>query len=245
MSKSVFTEVRTKAHDLLAKTSLYFFENKKPISEIIFVPAAIFARIIGTHDSIGSLLHDEHVVDAAVIALAQFELRFQLAWTAHDIKNATAWVAHSNVRNAPKGVGSTINALYRKPSNERERLHNIFSHLSGVKHANPVMSELVFGGRSSGAGLVLSTGNIEDKFSERFSRLLREFSIYQLAWSSHVVSLYVAKYTDVERDLKERLRQIAMEYAPREVELDEFMKEVTERQQGFFGLRARRETRKK
>ena len=196
MTISTFAAVRESAHDLLAKTLLYFFETQKPISEIIFVPAAIFARIIGTHNSIGSLLHDGYVVDAAVIALAQFELRFQLAWTAHDIKNATAWVAHSNVRSAPMGVGSTINALFPKPSDESDRLHSIFSHLSGVKHANPVMSELVFGGRSSGAGISISTGTIEDDFSERFSRLLREFSIYQLAWSSHVVSLYVAKYAE-------------------------------------------------
>jgi hypothetical protein len=79
-----FREVRDKAHKLLADISLYFYETKTPVNEIIFVPSSLFGRIIGTHDSIGTLLSDDYVVDAAIITLAQFELRFQLAWTAHD-----------------------------------------------------------------------------------------------------------------------------------------------------------------
>jgi hypothetical protein len=65
-----FKEIREKAHELWVKISLYFFDNKIPINEIIFVPSAILGRIIGTHDSIGALLLENYVVDAAIVTLA-------------------------------------------------------------------------------------------------------------------------------------------------------------------------------
>ena len=239
---SVFAETRDKAHELIAQTNLYFVN--KPINEIIFVPTAIYTRIIGTHDSIGLLLDSGYIADAAAIVLTQFELRVQLAWTAHDIKNASQWVAHADLLNAPKKIITTINQLFPGETDHKRRLRSIYSHLSGVKHANPVMSELVFSGRSIEGEFSLATGTIEDAFSKRFSRLIHDFSIYQLAWCSQVISLHVAKYAKVDRELRERLRLIGLEHQSSEAALAEFMEEVTKRQQGFLGLRKYMEGRR-
>jgi hypothetical protein len=168
----------------------------------------------------------------------------QLAWTAHDIKNASAWVSHPNLFSSPIKIRNKIEEFFKTPSEESKRLLSIFSHLSGIKHANPVMSELVFGGRSTSKGeIMFSTGVIEDEFTTRFSELLMGFSTYQLAWCCHVVSIYVAKYARVDRETQERLQHIGLEYASTEVDICSFMEEVTTRQRGFFGLAARRRSR--
>lgn len=237
----IFAEVRQKAHDLVATTLLYFYDNRKGINELIFVPAAIFSRIIDTHDSVGSLLKAGQVIDASIIMLAQFELRVQLAWTAQDIKNASQWVAHSDTWSTPRKTINTIKELYPNGSDERAHLLNIFTHLSGIKHGNPVMSELVFFGRSNPDGLSLATGPVEDEFSERFAHLLAEFSVYQLAWCSQVMNLYVTKYAGVDYTLRERLRQIGLQFAAAEAGVSLFMEEVTKMRRGFLGIRASRE----
>jgi hypothetical protein len=239
---AIFGEVRQKAHDLVASTLLYFYENNKYINEIIFVPAAIFSRIIETHDSVGLLLDAGQVVDACIITLAQFGLRIQLAWTAHDIENASKWGAHADTIYTPRKIRNTIEKLYPE-SDERAYLKSIYTHLLGIKHGNPFMSDLVFPVRTGKGSFSLSTGTIEDEFSSHFSKLLREFSVYQVAWCSQVMNLYVAKYANVEYGLRERLRQIGLQFAPAEERLTSFMEEVTKRQQGFLGLRASRESK--
>jgi hypothetical protein len=238
---AAYEEVREKAHELLVQISRYFYESQQPISEIIIVPSVIFSRIIGTHDSIRTLLLENYVPDAAIIALAQFELRLQLAWTAHDVKNASAWIAHPDLFSSPIRIKQKLKEYFKYPTVESTRLLSIFSHLSGVKHGNPFMSELVFGARTTADGISFSTGIIEDAFLERFAVLLARYSVYQVAWCSQLVNLYVAKYADVEHQLKERLRRIGQENLDSEVEICSFMEEVTIRQRGFFGLKARRE----
>jgi hypothetical protein len=152
-------------------------------------------------------------------------------------------VSHPDLFNSPIKIRTKIKEFFKDPSEESKRLCSIFTHLSGIKHANPVMSELVFGGRSTASSISFSTGAIEDGFTNTFSDLLTRFSIYQLAWCCHVVNIYVAKYTTVDRQLGERLQQIGLDHANTEVEICSFMQEVTARQRGFFGLRARREAR--
>ena len=240
---SAFSEVREGAQELINQIIRYFVQRAVKANEIIFVPASIFTRIMGTHDTIELLLDKGHVVDAAVIALTQLELRVQLAWTAQDIKNATQWVDHSDLFNTPRKILTTITELFADEADQTRRLRTIFTHLSGVKHANPVMSELAFSGRSTEGGLTLFTRTriIDDEFSKRFARLLRDLSIYQLAWCAQVISIYVARYAEVDRELRERLRHIGLEHQSSEAALVEFMEEVTKRQQGFFGLRAKKQ----
>jgi hypothetical protein len=157
----------------------YFFKQKSTVNEIIFVPIAIMSRIMRTHDAITLLLKNEHYSEAAVLLLTQFELRFDLLYVSSDIKNATAWVAHENPKALNTGMKAKLEKLF-KPA-EVARLYETFGYLSGIKHGNPLYSELAFPGRSRAGRFLLSTGPIDDRFAKTFSDVLFAYSTYQVA----------------------------------------------------------------
>jgi hypothetical protein len=119
------SDVRAGAHDLLSRIVQYFYETKAPLNEIIFVPVAIMGRILGSYDSINLLLENGNPVDAAIIVLTQFEMRLDLAWAAHDVKNATRWVDHAVVSNTPLKVASRIDKLF---GTEGTQIKELYKH---------------------------------------------------------------------------------------------------------------------
>lgn len=74
--------------------------------------------------------------------LTQFELRFDLLYVASDIKQATAWVEHDNPKAVNENMKSKLQRMF-KPR-DVERFYEIYRYLSGIKHGNPVYSELGF-----------------------------------------------------------------------------------------------------
>jgi hypothetical protein len=141
-------EVYDAAVNLIAQIALYY-AGGGTINEIIFGPIAIMARVIRTYDAIKFLLDNAHAQEAAVLALTQFELRFDLLYVASDIKRATQWVEHDNPKHLTQSMKSKLDALHRPT--QAEHLYQTFRYLSGIKHGNPLYSELGFPGRGRGA----------------------------------------------------------------------------------------------
>ena len=229
-------DVRQSAHDLMLAINNYFCREKKDINEIIFVPTMIMCRIIRTHDAIGLLLENNHPSEATVLALTQFELRLDLAYTASDVKRAGAWLDHENTKWSLMSVKDKLNTLFREEA-ERATLYCIFQYLSGIKHANPVYSELGFPGRFKSGEIFVSSGEIADEFSEEFSNKIFAYSSYQLSWSAQVLNVCTATYAVVDKALRLKVRGLCAKLHPSEEELSNFVKDVVSHRKGAFGMK--------
>ncbi len=232
-------DIRGSAHELMGKINDYFYRDKKHVNEIIFVPMMIMSRIIRTHDAIDLLLKNGHPSEATVLVLTQFELRLDLAYTASDVKHAAAWLDHEDTKWSLMNVKDKINTLFRDDV-ERAKLYYIFQYLSGIKHANPVYSELGFPGRIKGGKLLVSTGEIVDEFSEKFSNMIFAYSAYQLAWSAQVLNVCTAQYAIVDKALRLNVRDLVAKLHPFEKEFWEFLKDVLSRRKSAFSMKARK-----
>jgi hypothetical protein len=223
------------ALNLIAQIGGYFADGKT-INEIIFVPLAIMSRIIRTHDAIGLLLKNEHYQEAAVLALTQFELRFDLLYVASDIKRAAQWVEHENPKALTQSMKSKLKALF--PSATADRLYETFGYLSGIKHGNPLYSELGFPGRESRGRFAFSTGPINDRFAKAFSKALFAYATYQLVWAAQVVNKLVAQYAVVEKKPRQDVQDLYMTLRPVEADFRRFLKNKVSARKTFFGIKA-------
>jgi hypothetical protein len=214
----------------------YFFKQKLTVNEIIFVPISILSRILRTHDAIALLLKNAYYSEAAVLVLAQFELRFDLLYVSSDIKHATAWVEHEN----PKTLNARMKAKLEKFSNadQAARLYETFGYLSGIKHGNPLYSELAFPGRNRAGRFIISTGPIEDRFAKVFSDVLFAYSIYQVAWSAEVFSKLISKYAVMDHERRVRVHDNYMRLRHLETYFRRFLKEKVTERKSFFGIKS-------
>ena len=232
-------EVRNTAHELMTGIVSYFHDEKEPVNEIIFVPTTIMSRIFRTHDAIGVLLKNNHPSEAAVLTLTQFELRLDIAHTASDIKHSTAWLDHEDKKWSLLAVKNKIATLFSEGA-ERADLYSIFQNLSGIKHGNPVYSELAFPAHVSDTGIVISTGESADAFTEEYANMILGYSTYQVAWSSHVLNDYVARYALVDPVVRRKIRDLASELHLVQREFCEFLEDLVSRRKTAFGMKARR-----
>ena len=229
--------VRDAATDLTGQIVAYFASEQKTINEIIIVPLLIIARIFRTYDAIQLLLEHGHVSEAAVLALTQFELRLDLAYTAHDVAHATRWLDHENIGwSVAQKMEKKINCLFTD-QDDRARLNDIFKYLSGIKHGNPTYSALGFPARGNGPGLEISTGEIADEFSEEFSRQIASYSTYQLAWSSQVLNVCTGQYAVVDTGLRQAIRDFYLKLEPDEEAFRQYLAKLVTQNQGPFGLK--------
>lgn len=236
-AKSTAALVRDAATKLTVQIVAYFHSGQKTINEIIIVPLVISARIFRTYDAIQLLLKNGHVSEAAVLALTQFELRLDLAYTAHDVAHATEWLDHENIGwSVAQKMEKKINGLFTDQDG-RTRLNDIFKYLSGIKHGNPAYSALGFPARGNGPGLEISTGEIADSFSEEFSQQIAAYSTYQLAWSSQVLSVCTGQYAVVDSDLRQTIRDFYLKLEPDEEAFRQYLAKLVTQNQGPFGLR--------
>jgi hypothetical protein len=106
-----------------------------------------------------------------------------------------------------------INSLFSE-TEDRERLADIFKYLSGIKHGNPAYSGLGFPARGDDAGLLISTGEINDTFSEEFCQQIASCSKYQLAWSAQTLNVCTGKYAIVDKGLEKKENRL-LTYAVR------------------------------
>lgn len=173
-----------------------------------------------------------------MLTLAQFEARFDLLYVASDIKRATQWVEHDNPRKLNPNMKAKLKALFRPA--QAGRLYETFSYLSGIKHGNPLYSELGFPGCSRRGALMVSTGPITDRFSKAFSRALFAYAIYQLIWGAQVVNKLVAQYTTVPTEHRQRVHDLYMALRPLESEFRRVLKSKVVARKTFFGIAARK-----
>jgi hypothetical protein len=223
------------AHEIIHEIVTHFSEHATTINEIIVVPITLLMRIIRTHDAIQILLKEKHPSEAAVLALTQFELRLDLAYTAHDVKHAAAWLGYENLEWPLLSMKKKIDTLFSDTA-ERENLKKIFTYLSGIKHGNPVYSELGFPGRMSGLKMMISSGPILDEFQEQLSEGIHGYAVYQLAWSSQVINRFTAKYADVCMEVRRNVRDLATTLHPLELEFRDFLENVARHRPGHFGV---------
>lgn len=229
--------VRDAITDLTGQIVAYFHSEEKAINEIVIVPLLVSARIVRTYDAIQLLLKNGHASEAAVLALTQFELRLDLAYTAHDVTHATEWLDHENIGwSVAQKMEKKINSLFTD-QDDRARLSDIFKYLSGIKHGNPTYSALGFPARGNGLGLEISTGEISDAFSEEFSCQIASYSTYQLAWSAQVLNVCTGQYAVVDRDLHRAIRDFYLNQEPVEEAFRKYLASLVTENQGPFGLR--------
>ncbi len=229
--------VRGAAHEIAVEIMNYFFKEGATINEIIIVPITLLGRIIRTHDAIQLLLKEEHPSEAAVLALTQFELRLDLAYTADDVKHAAAWLEHEKLEWSLLSVKKKIETLFKDEA-ARENLSKIFTYLSGIKHGNPVYSELGFPGRVSGGEIRISTGPIGDDFEKQFSEAVYKYALYQLVWSAQVLNVCTAKYAKVDTAVKQNVRDLCVTLHPFEQKFRQFLENVAEHRPGHFGIKS-------
>jgi hypothetical protein len=206
---AIANEVREAGHELLRHMSDYFVQQRTVLNEIILVPLIIFSRIVRTHDAINALIRDEFYTEAAVLLLTQFELRLDIAYTASEIEHATRWLSHEERKWQVMSIPAKIKALFPGVSDEYyKRLKEIVECLHGIKHGNPIYSELGFPVRHEGRQVIISTGEITDGFSKAFGNLMSLCSSYQLGWSSQVLNVCTAKYTKIDPTIRHRVREL-------------------------------------
>jgi hypothetical protein len=229
--------IRDAATRLTHQIADYFHREKTTINEIIFVPLILSARIFRTYDAIALLLQNGFLSEAAVLVLTQFELRLDLAYTAHDISHATQWAEHENMDwSVAQKMEKKINSLFSE-RDDRKRLSDIFKYLSGIKHGNPIYSGLGFPARGNIDGLLISTGGIDDSFSVEFSRQLARYAKYQLAWSSQALSVYTGQYAIVDLGLRKAIRGFYLTLQATEEEFQKYLANIVTQDQGPFGLK--------
>ena len=120
---------------------------------------------------------------------------------------------------------------------ERLKLKEIAEYLHGIKHGNPIYSELGFPVRWHGRELMISTGEITDGFSKEFGDLVSAYSSYQLGWSSQVLNVCTAKYSRIDIAIRNRVRDLALALHPVEEEFRSFLNGVVTGGKGAFGMK--------
>ncbi|MGE0270082.1 MAG: hypothetical protein AB7P84_02275 [Alphaproteobacteria bacterium] len=185
-------------------------------------------------------MKEEHPTEASVLTLTQFELRLQLAYTAYDPKNATQWVEHEDVRYLSLNMRDRINSLF-KDETERARLYSIFQNLSGIKHGNPVYSELGFSVRRSGRTFSISTGYFDDEFSKKLTDIVRLYANYQLAWSSFALYRCIGRYARIDSELGKKIEAQYRELEGAEVEFLAFLEKIVSGSRSFLGIKGNSE----
>jgi hypothetical protein len=229
--------VRGTATDLVTQIVAYFHSEQVAINEIIVVPLLIIARIFRTYDAIQILLNNSYASEAAVLTLTQFELRLDLAYTATDIAHATKWLDHEDISwSVAQNMEKKINGLFTD-LDDRTRLSDIFKYLSGIKHGNPTYSALGFPARENRYELQVSTGEIDDRFSEEFLQKIASYSTYQLAWASQVLHKCTAQYAIVNIELRQTIQDFYLELKPEEERFCIFLEKLVKKNKSPFGLK--------
>jgi len=234
--KKIAMRVDEAAHELVKEIMDFFATGDRTVNEIIIVPLIIVARVIRTHRAIELLVDEGHPTEAAILALTQFELRLDLAYTAVDVKRAAAWLEHENTKWSLLPVKDKIAKLFSSKK-EREMLGDVFEYLSGIKHGNPIFSELGFPVRSEGKHFVVTTGEIDDELTRSFGDLLFAYSAYQLAWSSQVLNVHTAQYASVKKALRVEIQELAKKLHPVEEELHTYCEALVRKRPGHLGIK--------
>lgn len=119
-------------------------------------------------------------------------------------------------------------------------MSDVFEFLSGIKHGNPVLSELGFPVRAEGNRFVLTTGPIHDELTQSFGNLVFAYSAYQTAWSFQVLNVHTARYASVERAVRVMIQELAKKLHPVEEELVDYFKSLVRKRPGHLGIKALR-----
>jgi hypothetical protein len=233
ISEQTSKECHEAAVRLVAEIAGYF--SGKEINELIFVPLTIMSRIIRTYEAAALLLKEQYNPEAAVLILTQFELRFDLLYVASDITRATEWVEHENLKAMSATMRAKLVSLY-KPI-EADRLYETFGYLSGIKHGNPIYSELAFPGRGRRNRYVVSTGSIDDQFAKAFADALLAYTTYQLVWAAQVVNKLIAPYTAIERTGRLLVHSQYMTQKSVENRSRLFLRNRISKRKTFFGIK--------
>jgi hypothetical protein len=182
------------------------------------------------------LLKEKHPSEAAILCLTQFELRLDLAYTAYSVDAAREWIEHEKTKISVQKIRSHIDNLFSDDS-ERDDLDSIFRYLSGIKHGNPVFSELGFPGRRSGHSIEIFSGPVDDDFEANFTDAVFAYAVYQLSWAAQVINICTAQYAKVDPDLRKRVHYYAHSLQNVQKDVRKFFEDVAENRAGHFGMK--------
>ncbi|SHM73057.1 hypothetical protein [Roseibium suaedae] len=234
-------DISNKVHgatlELMLGIGSYFAQGDKKINEIIFVPMAITARIARLHEAIATLLKDGYISEAAILSLTVFELRIDLLDVASDIKRATAWIEHDNPKRKLEGMKPSLVRLFSAA--RANRMYEIFRTLSGIKHGNPLFSDLAFPVTKRQNRMTVTTGPIENASTKAFSRAVFAYSTYQLIWSAQVLNKLVAQYTVIDRHTRQNVHDLYMSLRKVETEFYTHCRRKVASKETFFNLKKR------
>lgn len=242
VNEEISIEAHQAALKLLFGIGSYFAESDRPINEIIFVPMAIMARIVRLHEATVALLKDDYVSEAAILLLAAFELRVDLLDVSSDIKRATAWVEHSDRKQKPARMKPTLDRLFSKA--EADRMYEVFRALSGIKHGNPLYSDLAFPITKRRNVMMVTTGPIENASARAFSRSVFAYSTFQLVWAAQVLNHLVAKYAVVDKPIRQNVHDLYMSLRKVETEFRAHCRRRVKSKDSFFDMKKKHRTKR-
>lgn len=238
VNEDISNEAHGAALKLISGIGSYFAEGDRTINEIIFVPMAIMARIVRVHEATVALLKEGYVSEAAILTLTAFELRVDLLDVASDIKRATAWVEHYDHKQKSAKMKPTLDRLFGKA--QADRMYEIFRTLSGIKHGNPLYSDLAFPITKRQSVMMVTTGPIENVSAHAFSRAVFAYSTYQLVWAAQVLNKLVAQYAVVEKPVRQQVQELYMSLRKVETEFRVHCRRKVGSKESFFGMKKNR-----
>lgn len=251
MTNEIAPEYNTEQEQKLYKSTInlideimqYFIDNNPEINESITVPITIVSRMLRTHKAIKVLLESKYPSEAAVLLLTQFELFWDLAYTSRDSKNATAWMDHEDKKWQVLSVSKKIDCIHEKYG-DPETPKFIFRSLSGIKHGNPVYSELGFSSRRTGNKITITTSIHMDEFEKNFSEGIHKYTMFLLSSASQTINMHIAKYAIIDQDLTDSIQKMfELVFLPYEDEFKEFLKSTIDATKGHFDIKGSKEKR--
>ena len=181
------------------------------VNELFSVQSFIIARIVRSQEALELLLKEGFSIEAAVVALSQFELCLDVLYIDGNVQRATKWIGHDSKRYQPWKVTDKINEVYRLDRKRKDAQYKIFEMLSSVKHGNPTASGFGFPIRTEGRKVSVITGEIDDPFALSYKLTICGFCTCQLLEALEGVKRAFSKFINIDNGLCKELAHLLQE----------------------------------
>lgn len=187
------------------------------IDAAFWVSVLLSARVIRHAEATIQLLEKGFVTEAGIVALAAFEAKLDALFVGTDAERGDFWMAHTDPRHQPWPVWTKLDALYGRGNAERNRQGSIFSHLSAIKHGNPMTGAAGFPLRRSPELWDVNTGGFDDALQAAISDYVAIITSEQLLdcglAACRIHQREGVLDSDFEAELQRRRPQVATDFA--------------------------------